>query len=349
MPDRSWFTAKAENDNSAEIAIYDEIGAFGVRADAFRDALKALGNVKAIALRINSPGGDVFDSLAIHNMLARHKATITVTIDGIAASMASVIAMAGDEVLMPDNAMMMIHDPSGLVFGTSKEMRDLAEALDKIKSGMMSAYTRKTKIPRDELADMMAAETWMTAAEAVDMGFADSILDPVKVAARFDLSKYPNAPAMAGRKPRGSAALKPGLRGEDKMTDAEKAAAKAVADEAEKKAKDEAALKAAAEAAAKLAAQSGAETPAQMTARITAEITERHKQIASACTIANLPNKAPEFIASGKSLGEVLSELQTLRGANGGKDISSRHGNDQPDAASWDKVIGRLPGGKKAA
>ena len=103
----------------AEIVIYDEIGAFGIPAKAFLDELKALGPVPELTVRINSPGGSVFDGVAIYNALKRHSAAITVWIDGIAASIASMIAMAGDEIVMPENAMLMLHDPSGLVMGTA--------------------------------------------------------------------------------------------------------------------------------------------------------------------------------------------------------------------------------------
>ena len=113
------------------IVIYDEIGAFGIPAKAFLDELKALGPVAELTLRINSPGGSVFDGVAIYNALKRHDATVTVWIDGIAASIASMIAMAGDEVVMPENAMLVLHDPSGLVAGTASDMRAMAEALDR--------------------------------------------------------------------------------------------------------------------------------------------------------------------------------------------------------------------------
>ena len=113
---KRWYDFRAQA-KGAEIVIYDEIGAFGIPAKAFLDELKALGPVAELTVRINSPGGSVFDGVAIYNALKRHDAAITVWIDGIAASIASMIAMAGDEVVMPENAMLMLHDPSGLVHG----------------------------------------------------------------------------------------------------------------------------------------------------------------------------------------------------------------------------------------
>ena len=112
-----WYEFRAQT-RGAEIVIYDEIGAFGMPAKAFLDELRALGPVGELTVRINSPGGSVFDGVAIYNALKRHEARLTVWIDGIAASIASMIAMAGDEVVMPENAMLMLHDPSGLVMGT---------------------------------------------------------------------------------------------------------------------------------------------------------------------------------------------------------------------------------------
>jgi ATP-dependent protease ClpP protease subunit len=115
---RRWYQFRAQA-GGAEIVIYDEIGAFGIPAKAFLDELKALGPVAELTVRINSPGGSVFDGVAIYNALKRHDAAVTVWIDGIAASIASMIAMAGDEVVMPENAMLVLHDPSGLVAGTA--------------------------------------------------------------------------------------------------------------------------------------------------------------------------------------------------------------------------------------
>jgi ATP-dependent protease ClpP protease subunit len=100
---KRWFDFRAQA-KGAEIVIYDEIGAFGIPAKAFLDELKALGPVAELTVRVNSPGGSVFDGVAIYNALKRHRATVTVWIDGIAASIASMIAMAGDEVVMPENA-----------------------------------------------------------------------------------------------------------------------------------------------------------------------------------------------------------------------------------------------------
>ena len=189
----SWYTIRARN-SGAEVLIYDEIGAYGISARGFLAELGALPEGAAIDLRINSPGGSVFDAVAIHNALSRHAGTVTVWIDGIAASAASYIAMAGDEIVMPENAFLMIHDPSGLVMGTAADMRDMAGTLDKIAASMMRGYAARSGKPGDEIVAFMAAETWFDAAEALEAGLATRMAEPVRIAASFDIGRFRNAP-----------------------------------------------------------------------------------------------------------------------------------------------------------
>lgn len=194
---KQWFDIKDKGDGAAEVSIYDYIappGWGGHSAKDFAAQLKSLGAISSLTIRINSPGGDVFEGQAIYSQLKAHKARKTVYVDGLAASIASIIAMAGDEVLMPENAMMMIHDPSSAVWGTAEEMKKLAETLDKVKSTLVSVYARKTGLSHEEVGVMMADETWMTAEEAVSKGFADRQTDALEIAAHFDLSKFRNVP-----------------------------------------------------------------------------------------------------------------------------------------------------------
>ncbi|MBZ0157385.1 MAG: Clp protease ClpP [Alphaproteobacteria bacterium] len=186
---------------SAEILLYGQIGtgplSEGTGAKQFAQDLKALGNIESLTVRINSPGGSVFEGTAIYSQLRTHKARKTVYVDGIAASIASLIAMAGDKVVMPGNSMMMIHDPSALTVGTSGDMRKMAEALDKIKVAMMEAYREKTKLSTSELSHLMSEETWMTAEEAKQKGFCDEVTAPVQVTACYGKAcalQYRNAP-----------------------------------------------------------------------------------------------------------------------------------------------------------
>ena len=190
---KSWYTIRARA-AGAEVLIYDEIGAYGVTAKGFLAELGALPDDAAIDLRLNSPGGSVFDAVAIYNALKRHAGEITVWIDGIAASAASYIAMAGDTIVMPENAFLMIHDPSGLVMGTAEDMRATAAALDKVKASLIQGYAAKSGKADDEIAALMAAETWLDAKDALALGLADRIALPVKLAASFDVAKFRNAP-----------------------------------------------------------------------------------------------------------------------------------------------------------
>ena len=184
---KSWYTIKAASDgSSANIQVYEEIGGWGITAQQFSDDLKGLGDISHINLHIHSPGGDVFDGIAIYNLLSKHPARITVHIDGLAASMASVIAMCGDRIVMPENAMMMIHKPWGISGGNANDMRDYAELLDKVESVLIPAYARKTGKTAEQLATMLESETWMNGKECVAQGFADELLPAVNAMARLE-------------------------------------------------------------------------------------------------------------------------------------------------------------------
>lgn len=182
----------------AEILIYDQIGASmfseGVGAKQFAIDLKALGDVKQLDVRINSPGGSVFEGLAIYNTLRANPAHKTVYVDGIAASIASVIAMAGDKIVMPENALMMVHKPWTTMSGDANELRKQADILDKLETAITSAYMTKFKFDVKNLSDLLSGETWMNASEAFANGFATDVTDTVKVAANFDLSMFKNVP-----------------------------------------------------------------------------------------------------------------------------------------------------------
>ena len=184
-----------------EIFIDDDIGEGmfdeGITAKSFRNDLARLGDVSELRIFINSGGGSVFDGIAIFNQIARHKARKVVHVDGIAASIASVIAMAGDEILIAENGMMMIHSASGVTMGTAADHRETAEALDRVDGSIVNTYVNRTGAKPDDIRQMMAATTWMTAQEAVELGFADKVSDPIDIAAcvrGFDL-KGKNAPA----------------------------------------------------------------------------------------------------------------------------------------------------------
>lgn len=198
---RQWFSFRNEAGQTPELFIYDDIDDWwGVSAQSVVDQIRAM-DAPEINVRINCRGGMVFEGIAIYNALRLHKANVHISIEGLAASIASVIAMAGDRVTIAENAMMMIHNPYGWATGDAESMRKTAEVMDKIADSIAVSYTARTGKSIDELKALMDAETWFTAQEALDMGLVDQIDEPVKAAACFDLSRFTNAPAGFGQPP----------------------------------------------------------------------------------------------------------------------------------------------------
>lgn len=204
---KDWFRIdnSAEDAEETDVYIYDSIGGwFGMYADEFIEALGQVTTSK-INLRLNSPGGSVFEGIAIANAIRSHPATVTVYVDSLAASIASVIALAGDRVVMMPQSQFMIHNASGAAYGDASEMTKMADLLDKQSRNIAEAYAEHTGRPMTEWQDYMAAETWFTAEEAVAVGLADEVMpmrpkkgeqaeDPASVAASatrtWDLSMY---------------------------------------------------------------------------------------------------------------------------------------------------------------
>jgi len=189
-----WYKIKAQNDDEAEIIIYDVIGWPFIEADAFVRDLSTI-KAKTITVRINSPGGDVFDGTAIFNALRNHPAKVVTRVDGLAASIASVLALAGDEVQAHSNTMFMIHNSWALAIGDQHALRETADILSKIDSNILDIYYAKTGHGKKELRQMMNDETWFTAKEAKERGFIDTIIDgQASAQAKFDLSMFANVP-----------------------------------------------------------------------------------------------------------------------------------------------------------
>jgi len=182
QPTQKFYALEKSNDGTATIHLYDEVGAFGAGSKEFLSDLAKLDG-QHIHLRINSPGGSVVEGTAIYNALRRHQGGLTVHIDALAASMASVIAMAGAPVYIADNALLMIHNPWTVSMGDSEQLRREADLLDKLKDNLRNAYVRKTGMEADRIAEMMDQETWLDAVEAVALGFADAIEEGVAAAA----------------------------------------------------------------------------------------------------------------------------------------------------------------------
>jgi ATP-dependent Clp protease protease subunit len=198
----------AAGGQEATVYVYDFIGFMGVEAEPFVREIAAL-QVQTIHVRINSPGGDVFDGRTIAHALKNHAARVVVHVDGLAASIASIVALAGDEVRMAEGSFLMIHNPWVLAIGDAKDLRKTAEVLDKLEVSLRDTYVARSGIDAAEIQQMMDEETWMDAEEAVALGFADVAEAPDgQASARFDLSVFAHVPeplaARSGTQPRSS-------------------------------------------------------------------------------------------------------------------------------------------------
>lgn len=192
----------AGDGKSAEMFIYGAVGfdpwEDAVTLSSFAAQLRDLGDIETIDLHINSPGGDVFEGVAIGNLLTQHKARKIVHIDGLAASIASVIAMSGDEIYIAENAAVMIHNAWGISVGDHRDMLDTAELLERLDGQIARTYAARTGRKDATFRALMAKETWFTGQEAVDAKLATKVMPAKKAAAlaEFDLSGYRNAPAV---------------------------------------------------------------------------------------------------------------------------------------------------------
>jgi len=195
----------AEADDASTISIYDMIGedywsGNGFTARRMAGALRAIG-AKDVTVNINSPGGDMFEGLAIYNLLAEHPGKVTVRVMGLAASAASVVAMAGDEIEMGLGSFLMIHNSWGVVVGNQNDMREASDLFAQFDGAMADIYAYRTGGKKDEIAAMMDAETFMSAADALEKGFATATFEAPKgdPAARADISARRRLDAMLAK------------------------------------------------------------------------------------------------------------------------------------------------------
>jgi len=300
---KTWYNIKAQADGNAEISIYDEIGIWGVTAKAFINDLKKLGDVKNITLSVNSPGGSVFDGLAIYNALKNVRdggATITAKVMGIAASAASFIVMAANTIEMPENSMMMVHYASGLAWGNAEDMRETADILDKIDSSIVGIYTARTGKDEKDVRDMLKAETWLTATEAKEAGFADTVSENVKATAKFELENLPE-----------------NIRNLFKPETVETEQTNAVASQIED------AVKAAGfEAHAAFFALNYA-TLEEATAAI-----EQAREVKALCAVAKKDSMLAGFITNKTSLADVRAQLTNAVASDGGREVDNHERNE---------------------
>lgn len=193
-PGRKWYKVEGAAAEEATVYVYDYIGMFGVEAEAFVRELRAV-TAPTIHLRINSPGGNVFDAMAIRTALREHPSTVISHIDGLAASAATLLPPDGGEVRMTSGAMWMIHNPWMLAMGDAAELRKTADLLDKAAGSMAGVYARRTGMKLDAVREAMDTETWYTAEEAEEAGFVDQVESGEPADAAFDLSVFNRVPA----------------------------------------------------------------------------------------------------------------------------------------------------------
>ncbi|MBP2643734.1 MAG: hypothetical protein H6Q67_1621 [Firmicutes bacterium] len=216
MKNKFW-KIKNATDGAADLQLYGTISDESwwgdeVTPKQFAEDLKNLGDIATLNVHINSGGGDVFAGIAIHSILKAHPAAVNVHVDGLAASIASVIAMAGNKIIMPAGSMMMIHNPAGYAgYCEAEELRKMADTLDTIKDAIMDIYADKCGKTKDDIATIMNAETWYTAQMAVDNGFATETDTAVSYAASldkkclkingcaFDTTNFKNVPKIANQ------------------------------------------------------------------------------------------------------------------------------------------------------
>lgn len=287
-----WFTvAKSKQAGSAAIRIFNDIGDFGVTAMDFATELDSVGDVNQLDIAISSNGGDVSQGFAIFNILNRHKARKVVTVEGLAASMASVIAMVGDEVRMPSNAMMMIHNPWGALMGEADQIKSFGEALETMQDNIADAYVARTGMDKTEVLEMMARETWLSAKKAVELGFADTVENALQVAAAFDLRKFNHVPKKFADANQRIATM---AKQKNDATESESDTA------------------------------NGSKTEAQ----IRADVLAHSREVRSLCNLAGFPKMAEGFIEKDTSLSDVIVALDAAKAKAADKGAKNGKGED---------------------
>lgn len=294
---QTWYNLKAAADKTPVLSIFDDIGAYGVSAKSFLNDLRTV-TTDEVDVEINSPGGDVFAGLAIYNGLRASGKKINVRVLGLAASAASLVAMAGDTIEMPENAFMMIHNPWGFAMGGADEMRNTADVLDKIGTGLVSTYAKRTGKTDQEITALLDAETWMTAQEAVDAGFATSVTAALAVKASYSEDRLPEnvrlafkaqAPTTGASAP----AEAPGDAPAPVFGETLASYAQAVANAA-----------GLGQYAALWGADPALRDPEQVTARA-----ELAREVQALCVLAKRPEMADKFIKAATPLQDVRAEI----------------------------------------
>jgi len=201
---------RASDDDENTVTIYEQIGESfwggGFTARKLSAILRSIGKKKDVVVSINSPGGDVFEGVTIYNILAEHEGNVTIKIPGLAASAAAVIAMAGDTIKIAESGFIMIHNAWGCLCGNRHDMREAADIFEKFDSAIAGVFVARTGKELKEVNKLLDAETWMSGAEALDLGFADEILSNKSVKKDEDAEKL--ARALARRQIESALSLK---------------------------------------------------------------------------------------------------------------------------------------------
>lgn len=333
------FSAKTAT-KPAVLAIDEEIGLWGMQARDFRDALAALEG-DDLVIEINSPGGDVMAGLGMYNMIRNSGKNITTRVTGVAASIASIIMLAGDKREMPANAFAMVHSVKSGAWGTEDELRDHADMVGKVQASLRNVYVDRMGIDEAKATEIMAKDTWLTAAECLEMGFATAVVDPVKATAKFDLGRaaLPENVAKvfaAQADPAAEAAA---------VAEAEAAAAAAAAAaEAEAAAAAEAAAVPATPVAEAIVAEAkakGLEAYAPFLALSCGTLVEAQARMAQAreivalCVVAGTPDAASTHIRANATVATVRAALvEALANEDTNTDSAPRNKTGQTDTES---------------
>ena len=306
------------------LSLNDEIGFWGVQAQDFRNALDKVKG-KNLKVEINSPGGDVFAGLAMYNMLKQSGKAIAVVVTGVAASAASLVAMAGDTISMPQNTFMMVHNPWGVSVGNAAEMRETADVLDKIGASLTSTYVAKTGQTEAKIKELLSKDTWLTADESKELGFATEVTDKIDAKASFDMARadlpeHIKAIYLAA-KPKTEPKIEP-------KTEPVVAVVESGAFSAE---------------LTKLVKDAGLEAHTKAIVVASTDLEDGKKRIAAAkdiialCKLAERPDDAKKAIKANKSVTEVRAELVKAM-AEGDEHVDTKPAANQAEQASGKKT-----------
>lgn len=330
---REWYRIAAQADETvAELFVFDEIGKSfwsdnAVTAQKFVDDLKALPDaVKTIRVRVNSPGGSVFEAITIANVLRAQsrdqKRTVEMIIEGLAASAATIVTSAGDSIKIADNAMMMIHDPLAIVMGPAPDMRKMADLLDQVRDSIIATYRWTSQLSAKKLGDLMAETTWMNAEDAVKNGFATEVMAPVAVSAKFRpeaLEHLGEIPAEIREKLAAFAASSKPTPQPAPESENQKAAAKVDAKYV---------LTACEGLFPKLATQLLDQPKADVDARVA-----HAKEVRALCETAKMPELAEGYVLAHTPIATIKAHLTVVTAKLDKVEIDTRHGDEKDPTA----------------